>query len=89
MRIANQLPALNSPSAVKVASLLDPMRTVIYFEADEFDGGVESFGGDGPLDNPTIDIYIRQYLAGYYFFADFRFELLELSSLAMSNFMSH
>ena len=87
MRMVDQWPSLGAPSTANLNSFPQPNNTITYFEANEFDGGVENNGGDGPLDNPTMEPYLRHRLAAHYLYGDFRVGLKKPNDLTLQNFM--
>ena len=85
----NMQMSANFPSQETVArlpSFIQPSSTVTFFEANETDGGVENVNFDGPVDNPTLEPYIRHNVGAHYLFADFHVAHQKSFSLRMANF---
>ena len=85
-RMSDQWPLLAPPLSVQIRSIDEPAETIIYLEGNENDGGVENDGGDGPVDNPSMEPYTRHNLGANYLFSDFHVGFEKAYSLTLSNF---
>lgn len=86
MRMCDQYPSLTAPSTCRISDFKQPAGTITYLEGDVSDNGVENNGGDGPVDAPGNEPYVRHSEGAYYLFADFHAEWRRSRTFSLPEF---